>query len=86
MAHKFHRGDHVAWGTPQGETTGKVVEVLTSPADFMGHHFNASDDDPRYKVESDKSGKHAVHTGAELRRRKGGWFVKRDRGHDPRQG
>jgi hypothetical protein len=27
---RFKKGDRVAWDTPQGKTTGRVVEKLTS--------------------------------------------------------
>jgi hypothetical protein len=27
---RFNRGDRVAWDTPQGKTTGRVVENLTN--------------------------------------------------------
>ena len=62
----FHKGDHVRWNTSQGETSGTVVEVRTKDFTFDGQHFNASDGDPRYIVESDKSGKKAAHTGDAL--------------------
>lgn len=65
----FTRGERVAWNTSQGETTGKVVERLTDVADIKGHHVAASDDDPQYLVESDRSGARAAHKPEALRRR-----------------
>lgn len=65
----FTRGERVAWNTSQGETTGKVVERLTDEADVKGHHVAASDDDPQYLVESDRSGARAAHKPEALRRR-----------------
>ena len=61
MAKSFSKGDKVEWNTPQGRATGEVVERLTEPTEIDGHHVAASGDDPRYLVESDKSGKRAVH-------------------------
>lgn len=49
------------WNTPQGETYGKVKKRLTSSANVNGQKVNASDDDPRYVVESEKSGNEAAH-------------------------
>ena len=61
MAEDFKPGDQVEWNTPQGKTQGKVVEKLTSRTEVSGQSVAASDDDPRYLVESEKSGKQAAH-------------------------
>jgi DUF2945 family protein len=61
VAQEFKQGDRVKWNTPQGETHGKVKERLTSTTEVGGQKVNASDDDPRYVVESEKSGKEAAH-------------------------
>jgi hypothetical protein len=46
---------------PQGKTRGTVKKRLTSPAEVNGQKVNASEDDPSYVVESEKSGKEAAH-------------------------
>ncbi|MFN7038677.1 MAG: DUF2945 domain-containing protein [Alphaproteobacteria bacterium] len=56
MTKDLHKGDKVKWNTPQGMTEGKITEV------------NGSGDDARYKVESAKSGKTAIHKGDALKR------------------
>ncbi|MEH2247102.1 DUF2945 domain-containing protein [Nostoc sp.] len=61
MAEQFKKGDRVEWKTSQGKTTGKVVKKLTSPTDIKEHHIAASEDNPQYLVESDKTGKQAAH-------------------------
>ena len=61
MAGDFKPGDMVEWNTPQGKTQGKVVEKLTSRTEVGGQTIAASDEDPRYLVESEKSGKEAAH-------------------------
>jgi hypothetical protein len=68
------QGDKVAWNTPQGETTGKVKRKLTSDERVgnkgqKGTKVTASEDDPRYLVESDKSGKVAAHKPDSLKKR-----------------
>ncbi len=55
------KGDKVSWNTSQGKTHGKIVERRTKDFTLDGNHFTASDDDPMYVVESDKSGKRAAH-------------------------
>ena len=61
MAKEFRQGDRVEWNTPQGKTHGTVKKKLTSETEVGGQKINASEDDPRYLVESGKSGKEAAH-------------------------
>ena len=61
MAQVFKQVDTVEWNTPQGKTRGKVKRKLTSSGQIGGHTVNSSEDDPRYVVESEKSGKEAAH-------------------------
>ena len=61
MTEEFNKGDQVEWKTSQGKTTGVVKKKLTSPTDIKGHHVAASEDNPEYLVESDKTGKEAAH-------------------------
>lgn len=68
MAEQFKNGDRVEWNTSQGKTTGKVVKKLTSPTDIKEHHIAASEDNPEYLVESDKTGKQAAHKPDALKR------------------
>ena len=49
------------WNTPQGKTHGTVKKKLTSDTEVGGQKINASEEDPRYLVESEKSGKEAAH-------------------------
>jgi hypothetical protein len=61
VTQEFEQGDKVEWNTPQGRTRGTVKKKLTSNTQVGGQKINASEDDPRYLVESDKSGKEAAH-------------------------
>ena len=61
MAQELKEGDKVEWNTPQGKTRGVVKKKLTSRTEVGGQTVAASKDDPRYLVESEKSGKEAVH-------------------------
>ena len=61
MAQEFKQGDTVEWNTPQGKTRGTVKKKLTSESEVGGQKVNASKDDPRYLVESEKSSKEAAH-------------------------
>lgn len=61
MAKQLQQGDRVRWNTPQGKTTGVVQKQLTSETHVSGQKVAASEDDPRYLVKSEKSGKEAAH-------------------------
>ena len=62
------KGDHVSWKTPQGETEGKIVKKQTTDTQIKGHKVKASEDDPQFIVESDKSGAKAAHKPGSLRK------------------
>jgi hypothetical protein len=47
----------VQWNTPQGKTTGKVKNKLTSSKKIKSHVAKASKENPEYLVQSEKSGK-----------------------------
>ncbi len=66
MADDFKKGDKVEWNSPQGKTEGKVKEKITTEKRVgnkgqKGTKVKGSEDDPRYLVESEKSGKEAAH-------------------------
>lgn len=65
----FKQGDEVSWNTPQGKTYGKVVKKLTSESHVKGTKISATDSDPRYLVESEKTGEEAAHKPDALERR-----------------
>jgi hypothetical protein len=55
------QGDKVEWYAPQGKTRGTVKKKLTSNTEVGGQNINASEANPRYLVESEKSGREAAH-------------------------
>ena len=71
MTETFKKGDKVEWETAQGTTVGKIKEKLTSPIEIKGHHVAASQENPQYLVESDKTGKEAAHKPESLKKVKG---------------
>jgi hypothetical protein len=58
---KIKKGDQVEWNTPQGKTRGAVKKKLTSRIEVGGQTVAASEEDPRYLVESEKRGLLAAH-------------------------
>jgi DUF2945 family protein len=61
LVQEFKQSDTVEWNTPQGKTRGTVKKKLISETEVGGQKVTASEDDPRYLVESEKSGKEAAH-------------------------
>lgn len=61
------KGDKVSWNTSQGSTHGKAVEKKTKDFTFDKQDFKASQDDPYWIVESDKTGKQAAHKESTLK-------------------
>ena len=55
------KGTKVSWHTSQGTTHGHVVEKKTSDFTLDGRHWKASASDPKFVVESEKTGAHAAH-------------------------
>jgi len=59
-------GDRVSWATPQGPTEGKIVERKTKDFQLAHQQFRASDDEPKFVVQSDKTGAKAAHAESAL--------------------
>ncbi len=55
------KGDSVSWNTSQGMTHGTAVEKRVREFTFADQKFKASDDEPYWIVESDKTGAKAAH-------------------------
>ena len=55
------KGDKVKWNTSQGETKGEVKKRITSDTKIKDNKVKASKDNPKYVVESDKTGNKAAH-------------------------
>ena len=64
----FKVGDAVRWNGHGGEVEGKVVEVAFEDGEIEGFHYRASQEDPRYIVETE-DGKRAAHTAGALSER-----------------
>jgi Hypervirulence associated proteins TUDOR domain len=62
------KGDKVTWKSHGGEAVGKVKKKITSDTKAAGRQVRASEDDPQYLVESEKSGGDAVHKPDALKR------------------
>jgi hypothetical protein len=70
MPDEFKRGDRVEWTFRGRPVAGKVRRKLTKRTEIGGRPVAASEEDPRYVVVTDRSGKETTRRPAALRRLK----------------
>jgi hypothetical protein len=68
MKKTFRVGDHVVWNSEAGHVSGTIIKVHTKDVDYKGYTHHASQDEPQYEIQSDKTDHIAMHKGAALRR------------------
>ncbi|WP_301125040.1 DUF2945 domain-containing protein [Streptomyces cacaoi] len=61
--------ERVSWASHGSEAVGRVKRKITKRAKAAGRTVDASPESPQYEVESEKSGRRAVHKPEALRRR-----------------
>ena len=69
MAGDLEKGDRVTWNSHGGTAEGTVRRTITEDTEASGRTVRASADEPQYEVESDKSGRTAVHKPDALHRK-----------------
>lgn len=67
----FKKGDKVEWDSHGSTAEGTVEEKITEDTTAAKRTVRASEDDPQYRVRSEKSGNDAVHKPDALRKSKG---------------
>lgn len=68
MSTKFKIGDHVRWNSEAGYVTGTITGIHTRDTQYKGHPRHASEDEPQYDIESDKTDHVAMHKGSALQK------------------
>ena len=63
------KGDKVSWKSHGGTAEGKVKKKITSETEAGGRKVKASEEEPQYLVESEKSGGEAVHKPGALKKK-----------------
>jgi hypothetical protein len=66
---KLGKGDQVSWSSHGKAVRGEVKKKITKRTKAAGRTGDASKDEPQYEVESDTSGRRAVHKPQSLRKR-----------------
>jgi hypothetical protein len=62
------KGDHVTWSSHGQTVEGTVKKKVTEDTEAAGRTVRASRDEPQYLVESEKTGREAVHKPEALHR------------------
>jgi hypothetical protein len=70
MSKEFKKGDQVTWRSHGSTAQGHVEEKITSDTTAAGRTVRASEDEPQYRVRSEKSGGDAVHKPDALKKKK----------------
>ncbi|CAM6101723.1 unnamed protein product [Calypogeia fissa] len=65
---ELHEEEKVAWKFGAGKAVGHVNSKLTEPTQVAGKTYKASKDEPKYLVQSEKSGRKAAHNPNKLDR------------------
>lgn len=68
MAERFNVGDHVSWNSEAGRVRGRIIKVHTKDVDYKGYTHHASEDEPQYEIQSDKTDHIAMHKGSALKK------------------
>jgi hypothetical protein len=64
---KFKLSDRVTWNSEAGHVSGTVIKIHTKNVDYKGYTHHATEDDPQYEIQSDKTDHIALHRGAALK-------------------
>jgi len=64
----FRVGDHVSWSSEAGRVRGVITKKLTRATKLAGYTARASEEEPQYVIQSDKTDHVAVHKGSALRK------------------
>jgi hypothetical protein len=63
---QFEVGDHVRWNSEAGYVSGRIIKIHTHDTQYKGHPRHASQEEPQYEIQSDKTDHIAMHKGAVL--------------------
>ena len=67
---KYSVGDHVSWNSEADRVSGHISKVHEKEFEFEGRTHHATEDDPQYEIESDKTDHVAAHKESALRKLK----------------
>ncbi len=68
MTQRFRIGDHVSWNSEAGRVSGRIIRVHTRDVNYKGYTHHASEAEPQYEIQSDRTDHIAMHRGPALRK------------------
>lgn len=68
MRKQFKVGDRVTWNSEAGPVSGRIIKVHSKAVDYKGYTHHATEDDPQYEIQSDKTDHIAMHKGSALKK------------------
>ena len=68
MGQNLKVGDHVRWNSEAGYVSGRIIKIHTRDTPYKGYVHHASEDEPQYEIQSDKTDHIALHKGGVLHR------------------
>ena len=66
MSKRLKIGDHVTWNSEAGHVSGRIIQIYTTDIDYKGYVHHASEEEPQYEIQSDKTDHIAMHKGTAL--------------------
>lgn len=66
METTFKIGDKVKWNSEAGISSGTIIKIHTSNFNYKGYTHHASQTEPQYEIQSDKTTHIAAHKGSAL--------------------
>jgi hypothetical protein len=66
MGKSFKVGDRVRWNSEAGHVSGRIIRIHTKDTVYKGYTHHASQDEPQYEIQSDKTDHIAMHKGSAL--------------------
>ena len=66
MSKLFKVGDHVTWNSEAGRVSGTIIKIHRKNTRWKGYLHRASQEEPQYEIQSDKTDHVALHKGSAL--------------------
>jgi hypothetical protein len=66
MGKNLKVGDHVRWNSEAGYVSGRIIKIHSRDTQYKGYVHHASQDEPQYEIQSDKTDHIALHKGGVL--------------------
>jgi len=66
MEIKFKISDQVSWNSEAGRVSGTIIKIHTKNFNYKGYTHHATEEEPQYKIKSNKTDHIAAHKGSAI--------------------